>query len=197
MRPDTFNKVTKWTDSVCVVCGKEFRKPEYFTYNICESCDTIPSRPETQKLKKLKSSQLWIATLEHYKYKCAYCGDREAEQVEHFIPVRLGGNTDPYNCVPTCRKCNNRKYQLGDKLPGYENVRKYLEDLQNKHPDFYSKQPRTHTKQLFFKSNKEITFTRPEFLRAIKIIAQAKAYTTRHDDELSTWIKENMIGATK
>lgn len=50
----------------------------------------------------------WLRTLEHFKWKCAYCGQRLGIIIEHFIPLPLAGTTAD-NCVPSCYACNARK----------------------------------------------------------------------------------------
>jgi len=50
----------------------------------------------------------WLRTLEHFKWKCAYCEQRLGIIIEHFIPLPLAGTTAD-NCVPSCYACNARK----------------------------------------------------------------------------------------
>jgi 5-methylcytosine-specific restriction endonuclease McrA len=40
---------------------------------------------------------------------CAYCGATEDLQVDHFIPISLGGTNDLSNFVPACVSCNASK----------------------------------------------------------------------------------------
>jgi hypothetical protein len=54
----------------------------------------------------------WISTLEHFSWKCAYCGVRDYTVLEHFIPIRHFGGTTQFNCVPACQGCNVRKEGL-------------------------------------------------------------------------------------
>ena len=51
----------------------------------------------------------WMATLNFYGWRCAYChGPYEA--LEHRKPlVALDGGTTAINCVPSCQSCNSRK----------------------------------------------------------------------------------------
>lgn len=53
----------------------------------------------------------WIATLESWGFKCAYCGG-EYQVMEHIIPVSQGGGTTVDNCVPACFSCNIRKLNM-------------------------------------------------------------------------------------
>lgn len=49
---------------------------------------------------------------------CVYCGDHltmqagapNSFQVDHVLPVKLGGSDDPANLVPACANCNGRKH---------------------------------------------------------------------------------------
>lgn len=54
----------------------------------------------------------WIITLEHYDWRCAYCGGSYEELEEHRIPIDRGDGTTAKNCVPSCQSCNRRKGAL-------------------------------------------------------------------------------------
>jgi hypothetical protein len=41
----------------------------------------------------------WLRTLEHFKWKCAYCGQRLGIIIEHFIPLPLAGTTADFSRV--------------------------------------------------------------------------------------------------
>lgn len=43
-------------------------------------------------------------------YTCAYCGQPEANQVDHVVPIARGGDIyDMDNLVASCRRCNLAK----------------------------------------------------------------------------------------
>jgi len=47
--------------------------------------------------------------------RCAYCGKKiesKDMQVDHFIPLRVGGEDALCNMVPACRMCNHYKSSL-------------------------------------------------------------------------------------
>jgi 5-methylcytosine-specific restriction endonuclease McrA len=45
-----------------------------------------------------------------YDYHCAYCGCEPTKlQVDHIIPVVMGGTDDIENLIPSCAPCNNYK----------------------------------------------------------------------------------------
>lgn len=41
---------------------------------------------------------------------CAYCGVKEADTLDHVIPLAKGGEHDVTNVVPACRSCNFAKH---------------------------------------------------------------------------------------
>lgn len=64
----------------------------------------------------------WLETLEYFNHKCAYCGKRDYELIEHYLPVRVTGTTVS-NCVPACASCNAVKDAQNHKLTLYQNER--------------------------------------------------------------------------
>lgn len=49
--------------------------------------------------------------------ECQYCGvhvGKHTATVDHVIPRSKGGKTDYFNCVTSCKTCNNKK---GDRTP--------------------------------------------------------------------------------
>ena len=52
----------------------------------------------------------WLDTLNHFHWRCAYCGEKSFEVMSHITPLPDGGTTID-NCVPGCYTCirNNRK----------------------------------------------------------------------------------------
>jgi 5-methylcytosine-specific restriction endonuclease McrA len=51
----------------------------------------------------------WLATIEHFEGRCAYCGASPYRDLDHFIPLSAGGGTTSANCVPACSACNSAK----------------------------------------------------------------------------------------
>jgi 5-methylcytosine-specific restriction endonuclease McrA len=83
----------------------------------------------------------WLETLEHFGWKCAYCGG-EYSLLEHFIPLSHYAGTTKDNCVPACPGCNSVKQSWHpDNIPysnkkhskhvqaGIVRVREYLESI--------------------------------------------------------------------
>ena len=64
----------------------------------------------------------WLETLEYFNYKCAYCGERDYEFIEHYLPVHVAGTTAS-NCVPACASCNALKDAKNHRLTLYQKER--------------------------------------------------------------------------
>ena len=65
-----------------------------------------------------------------YDGRCAYCGleiSYKQMQVDHKIPLRLGGADEMENYMPACRTCNH--YKRGNSLEGF---RKMVEEIPKK-----------------------------------------------------------------
>ena len=123
--------------SNCDLCGAEYKRHALRRNNLCDKCNEIEVKSHSTSVRRLKTKDpLYKKTVEHFNHKCAYCQERKADQIEHFIPLKLNGETSPFNCVPTCRKCNNGKATYRNNIPGYKRVKKYLEDLQAEYPDY-------------------------------------------------------------
>ena len=71
------------------------------------------------KITKVERQQVY----EKYGGHCAYCG-KEIEikdmQVDHMIPLRLGGDDEMSNYMPACRQCNH--YKRGNSLEGFRKM---------------------------------------------------------------------------
>ena len=126
---------------ICTSCSKS---ADGLLGSICSECYNYNERIKVQ-CKKAKQKGVaddltlaqWIATVQYFKGRCAYCGRDAFLFIEHFIPVGLGGGTTASNCVPACNKCNTRKGELHPddvKLitsKAIERVREYLARLEN------------------------------------------------------------------
>ncbi|SRR6266498_1553924 len=51
----------------------------------------------------------WIQTLNDFKWMCAYCLTLPYQELDHFIPISLGGGSTASNCVPSCHNCHTYK----------------------------------------------------------------------------------------
>ncbi len=51
----------------------------------------------------------WIAKVERYQWKCAFCRRAAFTDLEHLTPISQGGGTTDDNCFPACKSCNSMK----------------------------------------------------------------------------------------
>ena len=110
---------------------------------------------DNQKRKRItKADRLQV--FNKYSGRCAYCG-REMEikemQVDHMIPLRVGGADEMWNYMPACRRCNH--YKRGSSMEAFrEMVEKIPQKLQRDSYIF-----RVGIDYGFFESNeKEVVF---------------------------------------
>ena len=72
-----------------------------------------------RKITKAERQQVY----EKYSGHCAYCG-KEIEikdmQVDHMIPLWIGGADEMSNYMPSCRQCNH--YKRGNSLEGFREM---------------------------------------------------------------------------
>lgn len=122
--------------SNCLLCGEQdnhLNKP-----GLCWKCSIMNTRltsalslARTAGLPCALTLQEWYQTILDFCWKCAYCKKElnwETVQLEHFIPISMGGGTTRSNCVPACCKCNSSKRSRSINYPlGYEHVRAYLD----------------------------------------------------------------------
>lgn len=52
----------------------------------------------------------WEECKKHFGNSCAYCGEKDKLQKEHFIPLSKGGEFTINNILPSCVRCNKSKY---------------------------------------------------------------------------------------
>lgn len=105
----------------CLLCGEAYQAPSYTTpTGFCSDCWTPERRREQKRvfaaISRAKSAHLlatltiveWLAILDHFKWKCAYCG-KKFDVLEHVHSAAQGGVTTRENVVPSCVWCNSRK----------------------------------------------------------------------------------------
>ena len=76
--------------------------------------DYINPRTGSVAPRQRLSDDDWLALLSAHEWACLYCGQVVALEVDHIIPVRVGGSDALDNLAPACRRCNASK---GAKLP--------------------------------------------------------------------------------
>ena len=111
---------------VCVNCDKTYivAKSNAAAEGFCTECDSPAFRKELMRVQKqnrraARMNKLatltfkeWIATLRHFKGRCAYCQRELFHDMEHFVPLRVcgvGRGTSVNNVVPACSACNYYK----------------------------------------------------------------------------------------
>lgn len=52
----------------------------------------------------------WLALLEAYSRRCAYCGIAGVLTEDHLVPLSRGGDHTLTNIVPACQSCNSSKH---------------------------------------------------------------------------------------
>ena len=55
------------------------------------------------------TAEQWESTLEYFGYQCAYCGQKEDLEQDHFVPLCMGGGYTVGNIIPACPSCNSSK----------------------------------------------------------------------------------------
>lgn len=82
-----------------------------------------------EKRKRL-SKQEKQQVLQKTDHHCAYCGVElgfDGFQVDHVLPLRLGGKDEIENMLPACRSCNH--YKRGNSLEGWRRMLEQTPDV--------------------------------------------------------------------
>jgi hypothetical protein len=120
-----WQKAIRGYEITCERCSRVFTSYMFITHSLCYRCRNrkqIEShKVQTQIWRSVKHNlpatltpEQWIATLEYFRFRCAYCQSRPYEILDHFVPVCRDGGTTAANCVPICKACDHFK---GQKLP--------------------------------------------------------------------------------
>lgn len=117
--------VKKIKDSVCPKCGTQHKAKSFNT--TCVKCDNETNKAYRKAAKKKREYKLKIATVhpvidrkvfERDKWKCVHCGIKvqkvniyadNAAELDHIVPLSLGGPHSYSNVQTLCRKCNANK----------------------------------------------------------------------------------------
>lgn len=81
---------------------KEFYKPREVELRIARHASKYGA-------EGFHTSNEFEKLLRQYDGKCAYCGENEATDREHVIPLSRGGSNYIGNILPVCRSCNTSK----------------------------------------------------------------------------------------
>ena len=56
----------------------------------------------------------WLALVELWGGRCAYCGERAPLEIDHRVPLSRGGTNSIDNILPACGPCNRRKHAMSE-----------------------------------------------------------------------------------
>ena len=112
------SRLTEASMHRCVVCGGALpaRRRRY-----CNELCATRGDAEVQRVKWHTNASLalglsatldidvWFAHLRHFEWRCAYCQERPATDIDHFIPPGYMGGTTAGNSVPCCAECTIAK----------------------------------------------------------------------------------------
>lgn len=90
---------------LCTSCYSEFNQRELYRVN-----SHLRRAKQLGFLATLTLTE-WLRAIEAFGGLCAYCQQQPYEEMEHFIPLSLGGGTTADNCIPACKECNMHKHQ--------------------------------------------------------------------------------------
>ena len=105
----------------CDLCGSLPSKYVGLNTCLCPACNTTENKRENRRvynqnnrthklgLQSTLTLSEWLEILEKHNYMCAYCKNQPFEEMDHVIPVHLGGGTIASNVVPSCSNCNQSK----------------------------------------------------------------------------------------
>jgi 5-methylcytosine-specific restriction endonuclease McrA len=96
----------------CAFCGKTFTSRPVDKRRFCSrECADSSRRGETYGKKRTRhfSPRRKQLIRERDGFKCVLCGSDDRLQVDHIIPVRLGGTNDVGNGRTLCHACHVKK----------------------------------------------------------------------------------------
>jgi 5-methylcytosine-specific restriction endonuclease McrA len=76
----------------------------------------LAARRRARKLEAVGSFSVaeWLALVELWGGRCAYCGDPAPLEIDHRVPLSRGGTNSIENILPACGPCNRRKYAMSE-----------------------------------------------------------------------------------
>ena len=87
------------------------RTREWFNKHPGKRCEYEQKRQARKRMLVFNyTAEMWENCKEYFENKCAYCGREKTLLQEHFIPLSKGGEYTSDNILPTCGRCNNKKY---------------------------------------------------------------------------------------
>ena len=138
----------KYETVECVLCGSSF-KQDRIGRNHCENCRT------TDRIRRVWHEDVNVrAKLEADGWKCKHCGkstpesergtlEQTAPELDHILPLSLGGAHSWANMQCLCRACNTEKRDDISKEPRLQGVTDYAPYKQAMYPPTAGDQPET------------------------------------------------------
>jgi 5-methylcytosine-specific restriction endonuclease McrA len=77
----------------------------------------LAARRRARKLEATGSFTVaeWLALVEVWDGRCAYCGERAQLEIDHRVPLARGGTNSIDNILPACGPCNRRKHAMSER----------------------------------------------------------------------------------
>lgn len=69
--------------------------------------ETSPERYSWLRVRKQRSKEIYSRD----EHKCKYCGSTNKLEIDHIIPLAMGGSNDLDNLQILCKKCNRKKWK--------------------------------------------------------------------------------------
>lgn len=104
----------------CKICVKKYNKewtrrnPAYMRQYHRKNYETMKAVKHRKRVRVEQSAgsytgDEWIDLCNVFNNQCLSCGSRENLEVDHVIPLAIGGSNEVSNLQPLCRTCNASK----------------------------------------------------------------------------------------
>jgi hypothetical protein len=60
----------------------------------------------------------WLAALDYFQWRCAYCQEKPFQVMSHYLPLLQGGMT-ALNCLPSCYHCRHGHKETNERIQAY------------------------------------------------------------------------------
>ena len=82
-----------------------------------EHPEVVRAKSQAYRARKIAAdgrftSAEWLALVEVWGARCAYCGCDDPLEADHRIPLARGGTNFISNILPACRSCNAKKHLM-------------------------------------------------------------------------------------
>lgn len=92
----------------CEICNRVFFT-SIRSQRFCDAACRQTYYDTPKRSSRILHNGLRFDVLRAYEFKCAYCGDQNNLQIDHIVPVSMGGETEFDNLIPACQTCNSGK----------------------------------------------------------------------------------------